>query len=112
MREDMDTDWGIIRKLMQVYSPDLFNLDFCTEDLYRRCAAFVTTRCFGWGLPSSIVAPIADCFNHYPTCPNTMDIINKNIHLRCLKERALGQAELEAYIYTIDWENYTQGEPF
>jgi hypothetical protein len=65
-KRDFETDWGIMRKLMLVYSPEVFKLELCTYELYRRCACIITTRCFGWGLPSTIISPIGDCFNHSP----------------------------------------------
>ncbi|TNV79895.1 hypothetical protein FGO68_gene12039 [Halteria grandinella] len=105
LKNDMETDWGIFRKLMQVYSPEYFDLDVCDERLYRRCAAFVTTRCFGWGLPSSIVAPIADSFNHHAVSPNSMELINKALHLKALKSQS--ETTVSAYTYSMDWKDYT-----
>ena len=63
-KADMMTDWDIIHKLLRVYSPVVFDLAICTFDLYKRCASFISTRCFGWGLPCTVVAPISDSFNH------------------------------------------------
>ena len=74
-------DLNIIKILTQLYSPKHFK-EVCTFDLYKRCASFVSTRCFGWGLPTTVVAPIADCFNHGPKSNNRIDFINKRFHLQ------------------------------
>ena len=66
---------------MKIYSPEHFNLEVCTYDLYKRCAAFISTRCFGWGLPTTIVAPIADSFNHSSKSSQVVDFVNKRLHL-------------------------------
>lgn len=49
---------------MRVYSPDYYNLTMCNHEMFTRAASFIATRCFGWGLPTTILAPIADSFNH------------------------------------------------
>ncbi|CDW82727.1 set domain protein [Stylonychia lemnae] len=79
-RENLEEDWQIIEKLIFLYSKDHFNTKVCSYQLYQRCACFVQTRCFGWGLPTTFVAPIADCFNHNSTSNNKIDIVNKILH--------------------------------
>ena len=71
----------MISKLMKIYSPQHFDLSICTYDLYKHCSALIATRCFGWGLPSTIVAPIADSFNHHSKANTMVDIVNKRLHL-------------------------------
>ena len=39
-------------------------MDICNEELYKKCASFICTRCFGWGLPTTMLVPIADMLNH------------------------------------------------
>jgi hypothetical protein len=63
-KEKVESDWGVVLKLLKIYSPQHFDLEKCTYELYLRCTTFIATRCFGWGLPSTLVAPIADSFNH------------------------------------------------
>ena len=77
----MDADWQLIAKLLRIYSPQYFNLDLCTYTVYKRCSAFISTRCFGWGLPTTIVAPVADSFNHSAKSCQAVDIVNKRLHL-------------------------------
>ena len=67
-KDQMDEDWVSLEKLLKLYSPDHFDLSKCNYELYKKCSAFISTRCFGWGLPSTILAPIADSFNHHAKC--------------------------------------------
>ena len=75
-RKSMDDDWKLIGKLLKIYSPQFFKLEVCTFELYQRCAAFISTRCFGWGLP------IADSFNHSSKSSQVIDFVNKRLHLQ------------------------------
>ena len=65
---------------MRVY-PDYFNLEDCNYDLFKKAACFIATRCFGWGLPTTILVPIADSFNHSSKSGNMIDFVNKRLHL-------------------------------
>ena len=40
-REEFDSDWVLIRRLLSIYTPELFNQDVCTYDLYKRCATII-----------------------------------------------------------------------
>jgi hypothetical protein len=71
----------LIEKLFKVYSPEYFDLAKCNYDLYKKCSALICTRCFGWGLPTTIVIPIADSFNHSAKSNNIIDLVNKRLHL-------------------------------
>ena len=80
-KETMDEDWTQLEKLLKIYSPDHFDMGKCTYELYRRCSALIATRCFGWGLPTTIIVPIVDSFNHHAKGTNMIDIVNKRLHL-------------------------------
>ena len=80
-RKSMEEDWALIHKLLKIYSPQHFDLEKCTYEVYKHCSAFITSRCFGWGLPSTILVPIADSFNHSPKSNCIVDIVNKRLHL-------------------------------
>lgn len=62
-KNDMDEDWDMILKIFKIYD-DHFDLAKCTFEVYKRYSAFIATRCFGWGLPTTIIVPLADSFNH------------------------------------------------
>ena len=40
-REEFDKDWVLVRRLLSIYSPELFNLDICNYELYKRCATLI-----------------------------------------------------------------------
>ena len=40
-RDEFDSDWILVRRLVSIYSPELFNMDFCTYDIYKRCATII-----------------------------------------------------------------------
>ena len=44
--------------------PDVFNESSLEPGLFYRFYAQVCTRCFGWGLPSTAMIPMADNCNH------------------------------------------------
>jgi len=94
MRDDYEEDWNIISKLLKLYSPAHFDLSKCTYELYLHCSALISSRCFGWGLPTTIVAPIADSFNHSSHSSCSVDIVNKRLHL--IKNKI--------YAYAFDFE--------
>lgn len=66
---------------MKIYSPEHFDIEKCTYEIYKHYAAFISTRCFGWGLPTTIVVPVGDSFNHSAKSNNTIDLVNKRLHL-------------------------------
>jgi len=71
----MDQDWDTLQKIIRLYCHH-FNPAKCTHDLYLKCSAIVSTRCFGWGLPTTFIAPIADSFNHHSECEHKLELIN------------------------------------
>jgi len=81
-RESMEDEWeNEILKVLKVYSPEQFNLEVCTYEMYRRVSCFLSTRCFGWGLPTTLVVPIADSLNHSANSLTQVDLVNKRLHL-------------------------------
>lgn len=91
--KSMQEDWATVQKLMRIYQ-EHFDPQVCNETLYKRAAAFISTRCFGWGLPTTIVAPLADSFNHSAKSSAQVDILNKRLHLQKNK----------IYAYQFDFE--------
>lgn len=54
---------------------------------------FVTTRCFGWNLPSTILCPMIDLINHYAREQCTTEIA----HLGLERERDTDKRKLMKY---------------
>ena len=64
---------------MAIY-PDFFDPSRVDKDLFMWAYAFLYTRVFGWGLPSTMAVPLADCLNHSPQSMVSLDIFEKNLH--------------------------------
>lgn len=43
--------------------PEIF-VGEITVGLFRECYGMAVSRCFGWGLPETMMVPFADFFNH------------------------------------------------
>jgi len=69
-----------VKTVIKVHE-DEFDAKACDFDMYKRCYAFITTRCFGYGLPTTIVAPVIDMLNHAYLTQTSIEIINKRLHL-------------------------------
>jgi hypothetical protein len=80
-KESMTEDWNIVSKLMKIYA-EHFDPKVCTFELFKRASAFISTRCFGWGLPTTIVAPLVDSFNHSAKSSAQVDFVNKRLHIQ------------------------------
>jgi len=54
------------------------NQDFMKE-IYKKAFVSVVTRCFGWGLPKTMIVPFADCINHH-NVDSTYEMIHTKYH--------------------------------
>lgn len=72
----------------------------CSYELYKRVASFLVTRCFGWGLPTTMIIPIADGVNHSAQSYNTVDMMNKRLHLM--------QNKIYGYQFNFDADSSTK----
>lgn len=63
-QSDLDSEWKEISKLVSLYPERLQGV---TRELFERMYNFACTRCFGWTLPSTMMVPLADFLNHYPS---------------------------------------------
>jgi hypothetical protein len=48
------------------------------QDTYARAFCSVVTRCFGWGLPTTVVVPFADFINHH-NVDSSYEIVSRDI---------------------------------
>ena len=60
--------------------PEIFPPGSITSELYFKFYGQVCTRCFGWGLPSTSLIPMADNCNHSDVTV-VQEIINTSMHL-------------------------------
>jgi hypothetical protein len=78
-KEELEATWKKVSKIMKIY-PEIFNEESCDKKKFLSMYAQVCTRCFGWGLPSTSMIPMADTLNH-SDANITNELINKRKHL-------------------------------
>ena len=78
-RKDCDSEWEKLQSFLAQY-PEHFDPTQVTKELYMWALGFVTSRAFGWGLPSTMLVPLADCLNHNNDTYINPDIVEPNLH--------------------------------
>jgi len=79
-RRDIEKEWQDFKMVLLSY-PETFNPQVADRTLFMRIFAQVCSRCFGWGLPSTSMIPMADNLNHsHGTCIN--ETIHTTFHLK------------------------------
>lgn len=69
-KHEYEEEWNLIYEVFQQYPeyfPDILDPDKKDffKDLFLKSFVSVVTRCFGWGLPKTLMIPFADCINHH-----------------------------------------------
>jgi len=54
---------------------------------------FLNSRAFGWGLPATMLVPLADCLNHSYESTVTCEMLEHNLHKQLNK----------IYLYKHNW---------
>ena len=98
-RENVEKDFENVMKLKDLY-PHLFG-NF-TRELFEWAVTFVSTRLFGWGLPASMLVPLADALNHQNNSQITYRFFHKNLHLQSNK----------IYLHDTDFETFDYDTSF
>ena len=62
--------------------------------VYKWAQSFVNCRCFGWGIGTYALVPVADMFNSTAVSPTTFTLFQKKLHL----------AEDNAYLYEKNFD--------
>lgn len=78
-KERCEEEWEKLMNFLSIY-PDFFDPSKLDKYLYLWALGFVQSRAFGWGLPATMLVPLADCLNHNCTSPVSPDILEKNLH--------------------------------
>ena len=76
MRDQTYDEWDFLGKFLKRYVPSIFKEETVTKENYYTCFNRVCTRCHGWGLPCTLLAPFADMFNH-ANDGNFWEIVNE-----------------------------------
>ena len=74
-----DEQWEKLNNFMAIY-PDLFNPQRVNKDIFIWATSFLNSRAFGWGLPTTMMVPLADCLNHSTDANLSCDFFEKNLH--------------------------------
>ncbi len=78
-RRDIEKEWLEMQLVMSTY-PEYFHPQIIDRSLFMTIFAQVCSRCFGWGLPTTAMIPMADNMNHsHGTCVN--EAINKRYQM-------------------------------
>ena len=74
-----ESDWEMTMNFFSIY-PDFFDPARTNKDLFLWALSLLHSRCFGWGLPTTMLVPLADCLNHAPRSGMDINLIEKNLH--------------------------------
>lgn len=77
-KDELALEWLELRDVLRKY-PEVFPESVVNSDLFYKFYAQVCTRCFGWGLPSTSMIPMADNCNHSDVTV-VQEIINTKMH--------------------------------
>jgi hypothetical protein len=87
--------------------PEVFPLEFVEKDLFMNVYAQVCTRCFGYGLDSTSMIPMADNLNH-SSVDITYELINESLH----KEGTKHPLYYRVYKFINDYRYLPEGKDF
>ena len=75
----IQVQWAQFQNVLKTHS-DQIPPDLADEDLFYACYAIVCSRCFGSGVDSCCLIPMADNLNH-SSVDITQELINTNLQL-------------------------------
>ena len=77
-RAELFMEWRLFKMILESY-PSVFPSKFVDQGLFMNLYGQVCTRCFGYGLPSCAMVPMADNLNHSHV-PITNELVSKLKH--------------------------------
>ena len=78
-KNELAFEWIELSNVLALY-PNIFPPSKYNSALFYKFYSQVCTRCFGWGLPSTSMIPMADNHNHSDVTV-VQEILNKTMHL-------------------------------
>jgi hypothetical protein len=78
--------------------PDVFPIVYTSRSLYNNYYGQVCTRCFGYGVDSTSMIPMADNFNH-SSIEIDWDLINMGLHQNGESEKSYYR--IETYLQDV-----------
>ena len=83
-KQELFQEWSEMAACMAKY-PDIFDHNSVKPAIFYKFYAQVCTRCFGWGLPSTAMIPMADNCNHSDVTV-VQEIVHKQMHLEAPRQ--------------------------
>ena len=84
--------------------PEIFDERSLGSQLFYKFYAQVCTRCFGWGLPSTAMIPMADNCNHSDVSV-VQEILNHDMHLVANRESNYFTSTKYMNDYSLNYED-------
>jgi len=87
-KKEFEEEWALIRDTFREHKYDAYFPGISEEEKEKDLKQVflisfigVITRCFGWGLPTTMVVPFADCINHHNVDSN-YEMIHRKWHFK------------------------------
>ena len=94
-REEVEEEWSETKKVLELY-PEHFPPEKISKEMFEKAYNAVVSRCFGWCLPGTIMAPVADCINHY-NADSQYEMLNTKMHYLNAEERDALEKKYKQY---------------
>ena len=110
-RKEVEKAWKCVKNVMKS-CPKHFDLSSITKQHWLNAYNLVVTRCFGWGLPSTMMVPLADAFNH-TCCDVQFDVYsrnNPNLNSKINFTKVLGEDAIKGELEELDTIYFTKRE--
>ena len=79
-RLEVDLQWAEMSSFMLRHLDKFLLVIEEWKELFRRMYALVCTRCFGYYMNYTFMAPFADCVNHKHTSETSFILVNRELH--------------------------------
>ena len=67
-------------EIIAKFTPGVFKIPF-TDELHTRLYGSVITRCLGYGVPSTLLFPMGDNFNHNDSLGIGYEVVSTKMHI-------------------------------
>ena len=101
-KQELHEEWTQLAEVMSKH-PNVFQHSSIDPGLFYKYYAQVCTRCFGWGLPSTAMIPMADNCNHQDVTV-VQEIVHKEMQLEADQESKYFTKTKYMNDYTINFD--------
>lgn len=78
-KDELEQEWKEVQRILRSY-PQHFDPSRINKETFFWLFSCVCSRCFGWGMPTTAMIPMADNLNHAPISVQN-ETIHKKLHL-------------------------------